>query len=78
MQRNAMLLLHQNWSIGLFALHTLTKPPHSNMAERHTLRSIAMKGIVACTARNHAGLNLRTWTRAAPDGALATPEIPPT
>jgi hypothetical protein len=34
-----------------------------------------MKGIVACTARNHAGLNLRTWTRAAPDGALATPEM---
>ena len=37
------------------------------------LRSIAMKGMVACTARNHSGLNLRTCTRAAPDGKLAAP-----
>ncbi len=37
------------------------------------LRSIAMKGMVACTARNHSGLNLRTCTRLAPDGRLAAP-----
>jgi hypothetical protein len=42
---------------------------------RRTLRSMAMKGIVACTARNHSGLNLRTCTRAAPDGALAKPAV---
>lgn len=45
----------------------------AHLGMRTAFLSIAMKGMVACTARNHSGENLIVCARATPDGTLAAP-----
>lgn len=48
----------------MMALATVKVMAHLGI--RHALRSMAMKGMVACTATNHSGENLSTCARQTP------------
>lgn len=60
--------------------HSLAPATVSRMAHlgiSTALRSMATNGIVACTARNHCGLNVLQCSRHAPHGRLAAIAVPP-